>query len=60
MTSQQSRLENKSYFSNCLKNFVIDLSLFINTYSYDVDNLLDFNIIANKSVLGKYSKQSMK
>ena len=60
MTSQESRLENKSYFSNCLKNFVIDLSLFINTYSYDVDNLLDFNIIANKSVLGKYSKQSLK
>ena len=58
--SQESRLENKSYFSSCLKNFVIDLSLFINAHSYDVDNLLDINIIANKSVLGKYSKQSMK
>ena len=52
--SQESRLENKSYFSSCLKNFVIDLSLFINAHSYDI------NIIANKSVLGKYSKQSMK
>ena len=52
--------ELKSYFSSCLKNFVIDLCLFINAHSYDVDNLPDINVIANKSVLGKCSKQSMK
>ena len=52
--------EQKLFFKLSLEFCDIDLSLFINAHGYDVDNLLDINIIANKSVLGKYSKQSMK